>query len=76
MIDDLKIRGAKSYVSPYAIAMVYAGLGERDGAFEWLEKAFEVRDEWLVRLRIAPELSNIRPDPRYVELLRRVGLAP
>jgi Tfp pilus assembly protein PilF len=76
LIADLAKRGESSYVPPYAIAMIYAGLGEKDAAFSWLEKSFESRDEWLVRLRVAPELASLRSDPRFVNLLRRMGLAP
>lgn len=75
VIDDLLKRARERYVPAYAIAMVYAGLGDKDQAFLWLDKAYDERDEWLVRLKIAPELTGLRSDPRFVALSRRVGLA-
>jgi DNA-binding winged helix-turn-helix (wHTH) protein/TolB-like protein/Tfp pilus assembly protein PilF len=62
------------YVSPYTIATIYAGLGEKDQAFRWLEKAYEERDIWLMNLRIDPVLKPIRSDQRFTSLLQRLGL--
>jgi DNA-binding winged helix-turn-helix (wHTH) protein/Tfp pilus assembly protein PilF len=76
VLEDLMGRAGQEYVPPYAMAMINAGLGEKDEAFRWLEKAYEARDEWLVRVKIAPELAALRADPRFVDLLRRMGLAP
>ena len=64
------------YVSPYTIATIYAGLGEKDQAFKWLEKAVEDRDIWLMNLKVAPVLTSLRSDPRFERLLQRIGLAP
>jgi DNA-binding winged helix-turn-helix (wHTH) protein/TolB-like protein len=64
------------YVSPYTIATIYAGLGDKDQAFRLLEKAFEERDIWLMNLKVDPVLINLRSDHRFKELLQRIGLAP
>jgi tetratricopeptide (TPR) repeat protein len=64
------------YVSPYTVATIYAGLGEKDQAFKWLEKAYEERDIWLMNLRVDPVLKPIRTDERFTGLLRRIGLTP
>lgn len=64
------------YVSPYTIATVYAGLGEKDQAFKWLEKAFEERDIWLMNLNVDPVLKSLQSDQRFTNLLRRIGLTP
>jgi DNA-binding winged helix-turn-helix (wHTH) protein/TolB-like protein/Tfp pilus assembly protein PilF len=64
------------YVSPYTIATIYAGLGEKDQAFKWLEKAFEERDIWLMNLKVDPVLKNLRSDQRFANLLQRIGLVP
>ncbi len=61
-------------VYPPDMAMLYARLGERDEAFRWLEKAYEERSVPLTRLKVSPEWDNIRSDPRFQELLRRIGL--
>jgi DNA-binding winged helix-turn-helix (wHTH) protein/TolB-like protein/Tfp pilus assembly protein PilF len=62
------------YVSPYTVATIYAGLGAKDEAFKWLEKAFEERDIWLMNLRVDPLFKNLRSDHRFSELLGRIGL--
>ena len=64
------------YVSPYTIATIYAGLGEKDQAFKWIEKAYEERDIWLMNLKVDPVLKNLRSDPRFGNLLQRIGLIP
>jgi tetratricopeptide (TPR) repeat protein len=61
-------------IGRYEIAIVYAGLGDKDEAFNWLEKAFAVRDKGLTYLKIDPCVDPLRSDPRFHELLRRVGL--
>jgi TolB-like protein/DNA-binding winged helix-turn-helix (wHTH) protein/Flp pilus assembly protein TadD len=65
-----------SYVSASEIAAIYAGLGERDRAMAWLEKAAEERAFHLVYLKVRPEFAQLRSDPRFEVLLRRIGLAP
>jgi len=58
----------------YQIAEVHASLGEQDRALEWLEKAYERRDMSLVNLRVTPKFDGLRSNPRFQDLLRRVGL--
>jgi len=62
------------YVSPYEFALIYAGLNEKDKAFEWLEKAFYEPADKLVDLKVEPQMDNLRSDPRFANLIRRVGL--
>jgi DNA-binding winged helix-turn-helix (wHTH) protein/TolB-like protein len=64
------------YVSPYTVATIYAGLGEKDQAFKWLEKAFEERDIWLMNLKVDPLFKSIRSEARFTSLLQRIGLTP
>jgi len=59
--------------SAYGIAEDYAQLGDRDAAFSWLEKAFAARS-LLLTIKVDPELDNLRSDPRFADLLRRMGL--
>jgi hypothetical protein len=55
---------------------MYAQLGERDQAFAWLEKAFEERDYLMATLKVDPVWESFHSDPRFTDLLRRVGLSP
>lgn len=75
ILDELKDLSKRTYVSPDWIAIIYAGLGERDQAFVWLEKAYE-NHELPVDLKVDPKWDRLRSDTRFAELLRRVGLAP
>ena len=61
------------YVSPYFIAVVYAGLGENDKALEELERARQVRASWLCYLRVQPEFDSLRSEPRFQDLLRQMN---
>lgn len=56
------------------ITGVYAGLGDVDKAFEWLERAYEERNSALTSLKVNSALDNLRSDPRFNHLLERVGL--
>ncbi len=67
-------RKDQSTVDPYAIAKVYAGLGEIDKAFVWLEEAFSVRSQYLVFLGVSPEFDNLKGDSRFANMLGRLGL--
>ena len=64
---------AEGYVSAYNIAIVYNGLGEHDEVLAWLERAYAQRDKGMVFLKVEPMLNNLRSDPRFQDLLRRVG---
>ena len=64
----------QNYVSPYIIAIIYASIGEKEQAFDWLIKAYEDRAEGLAWLKVDPRLDSLRTDPRFADLMRRVGL--
>lgn len=74
VLDQLLKRSNDNYVSPYYIALVYTGLGEKDQAFEWLEKAYDDRESYFNLFKVEPVFDTLRPDPRYVNLLHRLGL--
>jgi len=76
VLAQLKEMSKERYVSPHCIAMIYAGLGDKDQAFEWLNKAFEVRSEHLTWLKVDTRMNPLRSDPRFAEMMRRVGLTP
>jgi TolB-like protein/Tfp pilus assembly protein PilF len=73
MLDELKERSEHAFVSPYNVAKVYVGLGEIDLTFEWLDRAFEERSEWLIWLKVDPKLDCIRSDSRFRKLMQRIG---
>lgn len=62
------------YLPPFHIAMAYAGLGDADEAFRWLETAYEERASFMDGLAVTMGFDAIRPDPRFDRLLRRMGL--
>ncbi len=76
MLDRIMEISKREYFSPYLIAKVHAGLGEKDEAFAWLEEAYQERDERMVMLRVDMHLDGLRSDPRFTDLLERVGLVP
>jgi tetratricopeptide (TPR) repeat protein len=75
VLDQLRERQQHAHVSPYDFTIIHTALGEREQAFECLEKAFENRSEALVWLKVDPRLDSIRTDPRFINIQRRVGLA-
>jgi DNA-binding winged helix-turn-helix (wHTH) protein/TolB-like protein/lipoprotein NlpI len=75
MIDELKaISVQERYVSPFYIAVIYAGLGEKDDAFAWLERAYQDRSWWMATLKANPQFDSLRSDARFQDLLRRMNL--
>jgi tetratricopeptide (TPR) repeat protein len=74
ILEELKRKRSQGYLPSFAIALVYEGLGDFDGAFEWLEKAYEERDATLPSLNARPKSDPLRSDPRAQDLLERMGL--
>jgi TolB-like protein len=74
ILNELKDQSKQRYVSALGIAEVHVGLGENEEAFIWLEKAYADRAEGLTRLKLGPKNDPLRADPRFADLLRRIGL--
>ena len=74
IIKQLKDQSRQKYISPFHIGSIYNGLGDRDQAFEWFEKAYQDHSGLLIYLKIEPEFDVLRNDPRYLDLMRRIGL--
>jgi TolB-like protein/DNA-binding winged helix-turn-helix (wHTH) protein/Tfp pilus assembly protein PilF len=74
ILNELLELNRTRYVTPAALANVYIGLGDKEQAFVWLEKAYEERSNYIAYLKVFPLLDPIRSDPRFAELVRRVGL--
>lgn len=73
-IDELKKISQEKYVSPYYFALAYTALDDKDKAFEWLEKALAVREGRMTLIKTDPLLDSLHSDPRFDDLLKRVGL--
>ena len=76
MLDQILAERSRRYFPGARIALVYVGLGDKDGAFEWLRRAVEDRDNWVVFAKMKPEYDPLRSDPRWADLLRRMNLTP
>jgi tetratricopeptide (TPR) repeat protein len=61
------------YIAPVSLAIIYGALGQMDQAFEWMEKGYEVRDDYLMTLQVAPRLDSLRSDPRFQDLANRMN---
>jgi DNA-binding winged helix-turn-helix (wHTH) protein/TolB-like protein/Tfp pilus assembly protein PilF len=73
-IEELKGIAKTRYVSPFYIAVIYAGLGNKDEALSWLEKAYADKSWWMATLKANPQLDSLRDEPRFRQLLQRVNL--
>jgi non-specific serine/threonine protein kinase len=69
-------RAKREYIAPTALARIYARLGDGTRALDWLEKAYRERDIFLGNLKVNPDYDSLRSDPRFQDLLRRIGLPP
>jgi eukaryotic-like serine/threonine-protein kinase len=74
IISQLQQMSGSQYVSSLYVALIYIGLGEKDQAFAWLDKAYEERSDFLVYLPTDPMADPLRSDPRFPVLLGRLGL--
>ncbi len=71
---DLEV--AKTPSRTYTVAALYARLDEKQQAFEWLQKAIEERSSEVIYIKVSPAFDSIRSDPRFVDLMKHVGLMP
>lgn len=74
VLQTLSDRAKKSYVSPFDVALIYTALGEKDTAFNWLDKAVAERSTFLVYSKWEPRLDSLRSDPRFKQILKQIGL--
>jgi TolB-like protein/Tfp pilus assembly protein PilF len=74
MLQTLMSKAQSAYVPAYLIAGIYAGLGEKDEAFRWLERAYRERDAQIGYLTLDPQMDPLRSDPRFRRLIRRLKL--
>ena len=76
VLDQLRAASKQRYVPALSFAIVYVGLGEKEQAFMWLEKAYDERTNSLAYLKVTAWWDPLRSDPRFADLVRRIGLPP
>jgi tetratricopeptide (TPR) repeat protein len=74
ILKELRERSKHRYVSPYLIGLVQLGLGERNQAIASLDQGYTNRDQWMMYMKVDPGWDDLRSDPRFKDLTRRVGL--
>jgi serine/threonine protein kinase/Flp pilus assembly protein TadD len=74
ILNEIETLWGRGYFSPIDVALVHTGLGDKDGAFAWLTKAYDARDPQLIFVNVEPELKSLHTDPRFKDLLRRMRL--
>jgi eukaryotic-like serine/threonine-protein kinase len=74
ILEDLIELAKQKYVAPYFFAGIYIGLGENERAIEYLQKCYEEHSHWLIYLHLDPSMDDLRDNPDFQDLLRRVGL--
>jgi serine/threonine protein kinase/tetratricopeptide (TPR) repeat protein len=72
-LQEMMKQSKQTYVAPWMMAAIHAGLGEKDKAFELLEKSYKERDHWLTYLKSSPIVDNLRSDSRFKVLLKKMG---
>jgi len=73
-VELAQIKAKSGYISPYGLAEQYAELGDKEHAFQWLDTAYEQHNAGLEGIRTDPSFDPVRSDPRYAELVRKIGL--
>jgi TolB-like protein/DNA-binding winged helix-turn-helix (wHTH) protein/Tfp pilus assembly protein PilF len=76
LLNDLKEKSRRYYVSPFNLAIIYGGLGDKDRALDMLEQAYKDHSPLLHHLKLSPAFADLRSEPRYANLVRRLGLPP
>lgn len=76
VLEELQAQDAIGYVSPTWIAATHAALGDTDATFQWLETAYEERDDWLTNIGVGPWMDPLREHRRFSQMLMKIGLSP
>ena len=76
LLDVLQEISQRKYVSPYSMLLIHLGLGQQERVFELLEQLYEERNDFLVWLKVSPELKSVRNEARFKNLMRNLGLSP
>ena len=73
ILEEFEEKARREYVSPYALAMAHMAVGDLDGTFAWLDRMYEERTPWLIWMNEHPRYDRLRGDPRFQQLLRKIG---
>jgi tetratricopeptide (TPR) repeat protein len=76
LLRELEALSTRERVSPAYIARIYSGLGARERALTWLRKAYDEHSDHVTNIGVDPAYDPLRSDPRFIEMLRGIGLAP
>jgi hypothetical protein len=76
LLQQLRTRAEEGYVPPTSFAWIHLGLDEIDTAFEWLDRAVDECDQFMMAIKSYEFLDPLRDDPRYLALLRKMNLTP
>ncbi len=74
LLGELKQEATSGYVQGYTFALIYIGLGDKEEALNWLEKQMSGRSETANQYAVAPEFDDLRSEPRFKEMLKRMNL--
>src|ERR1700690_704721 len=74
ILGELTELAKQKYVAPHFFVGIHIGLGDNERAIEYLEKSYEEHSHWLIYLHMDPRMDDLRNEPRFQELLKRVGL--
>jgi len=76
IMEQLEDLSKQRYVTPYLMGRIYAARGEKDEALRWLETAYRERDPWMLLLKTEAGFDELRSEPRFQDLLRRMNFPP
>jgi serine/threonine-protein kinase len=76
IISELQQRAKNEFVPSFSIATIYIGLGMKEEALQYLAKAYHEGSYYMIHLKVDPLLDNLRADPRFADIVRRVGHTP
>ncbi len=75
LLGEILERSKHEYIQPMLVAVLYGGLGDKDKAFEWLEKGFEDHDPMNWCIKVEPMFDSLHSDPRWKQLMKKMNLA-
>src|SRR3989454_2237709 len=74
LLQQLTEISQRQYVSSYDLALIHHGLGQKEECFEWIDRAYEIRDGWMIYITVDPRWQSLHSDTRFSHVVRRVGL--